>query len=192
MDRAEKIKALLDSTHSSNTVTEPKETPKPDTELLKIEDGCIGYGYTTVFGKYLDDTVTEINIEDPYIRAFHQCQNLVRFCELAVRNCKKLTRICLVTTLDLDERKNQIGRLQELKQNLLARVISFEFTFSDTLHDRQITLSNGWVIKIGRGLDYFKAPDGKFVIGACDLELRPCLETTVHIFHQNQLKNTSN
>jgi len=50
-------------------------------------------------------------------------------------------------------------------------------------------LSNGWVIKIGRGLDYFKAPEGKFVLGSCDLELRPCLETTVDIFHKNQLKD---
>lgn len=45
------------------------------------------------------------------------------------------------------------------------------------------------MIKIGRGLDYFKAPDGKFVLGACDLELRPCLETTVDIFHKNQLQD---
>ena len=51
-------------------------------------------------------------------------------------------------------------------------------------------LSNGWVIKIGRGLDYFKAPEGKFVLGACDLELRPCLETIVDIFHQSHLQDT--
>lgn len=49
-------------------------------------------------------------------------------------------------------------------------------------------LSNGWIIKIGRGLDYFKAPNGKFVLGACDLELRPCLETIIDIFHKQHLK----
>ena len=48
-------------------------------------------------------------------------------------------------------------------------------------------LSNGWVIKIGRGLDYFKPPEGKFVLGALDLELRPCLETVVDIFHQSHV-----
>lgn len=50
-------------------------------------------------------------------------------------------------------------------------------------------LSNGWIIKIGRGLDYFKAPNGKFVLGACDLELRPCSETTIDIFHKSQVNN---
>lgn len=50
-------------------------------------------------------------------------------------------------------------------------------------------LSNGWIIKIGRGLDYFKAPNGKFVLGSCDLELRPCSETTIDVFHKSQIKN---
>lgn len=47
------------------------------------------------------------------------------------------------------------------------------------------------MIKIGRGLDYFKAPEGKFVLGSCDLELRRCMETTVDIFHKNQLQGVA-
>ena len=44
-------------------------------------------------------------------------------------------------------------------------------------------LSNGWIIKIGRGLDMYKATEGKFVIGFCDFDLRRCHETTVDVFH---------
>lgn len=40
------------------------------------------------------------------------------------------------------------------------------------------------MIKIGRGLDYFKAPDHKFSLGVHDLDLRPCHETVVDIFHK--------
>ncbi|CAK9804830.1 MIT domain-containing protein 1 [Anthophora plagiata] len=179
LDRAEKIKALIEKQKTTGTYR----------ELIKVETGSIKYGYDSVFGRFLDTTVTYIYIEDPYIRAFHQCQNLVRFCELAVRKCHSLSKISLITTPDPEDKKSQIARLEELKQSLSSHLISFEYTFSDTLHDRQITFSNGWVIKIGRGLDYFKAPNGKFVLGACDLELRPCLETTIDIFHKNQLKN---
>ncbi|XP_034196240.1 MIT domain-containing protein 1-like isoform X1 [Osmia lignaria lignaria] len=178
LDRAEKIKKLIEREKAAGTYR----------ELIKIESGNTGYGYATVFGRFLDATVTYIHIEDPYIRAFHQCQNLVRLCELAVRKCHALSKISLVTTLDTDDKKNQIARLEELKKSLTSHLISFEFKFSDTLHDRQILLSNGWIIKIGRGLDYFKAPDGKFVLGACDLELRPCLETIIDIFHTEHLK----
>ncbi|XP_003703406.1 MIT domain-containing protein 1-like [Megachile rotundata] len=178
LDRAEKIKSLIEKEKAAGTYR----------ELIKIENGSIGHGYGTVFGRFLDATVTYIHIEDPYIRAFHQCQNLVRLCELAVKKCHALSKISLVTTVDVDDRKNQKARLEELKQSLMSHLISFEFQFSDTLHDRQILFSNGWIVKIGRGLDYFKAPDGKFVLGACDLELRPCLETIIDIFHKQHLK----
>lgn len=179
LDRAEKIKDLIEKQKASGIYR----------ELIKIETGSTGYGYGTVFGRFLDATVTYIRIEDPYIRMFHQCQNLVRLCELAVKKCHALSKIFLITTLDPEDKKNQIARLEELKQSLSSHLISFEFNFSDTLHDRQIVLSNGWIIKIGRGLDYFKAPNGKFVLGSCDLELRPCSETTIDVFHKSQLKN---
>nr|XP_033327732.1 MIT domain-containing protein 1-like [Megalopta genalis] len=177
LDRAEKLKALIDKKKAAGIYR----------ELTKIESGSIGHGYDSVFGRFLDASVQYICIEDPYIRAFHQCQNLVRFCELAARKCHALSKICLVTTLDADDKKNQVGRLEELKRSLSSSLIDFEIEYSNTLHDRQIILSNGWVIKIGRGLDYFKAPEGKFVLGACDLELRPCLETTIDIFHKSNV-----
>ncbi|XP_017883289.1 MIT domain-containing protein 1-like [Ceratina calcarata] len=177
LDRAEKIKILIETQKASGTYR----------ELIRIEKDSTGHGYNTVFGRFLDAKVTYIDIEDPYIRAFYQCQNLLRFCELAVRKCPALSKISLITTIDSDDKNNQITRLEELKESLSSHLISFDVKFSDTLHDRQIVLSNGWIIKIGRGLNYFKASNGKFVLGACDLELRPCLETTIDIFHKSQL-----
>ena len=51
-----------------------------------------------------------------------------------------------------------------------------------SLHDREIRLDNGWVIKIGRGLDFYQPPKSWFDVGANDLSLRPCLETKVDIY----------
>lgn len=178
LDRAEKMKKLIITRKAAGIYR----------ELIKIENGSTGHSYASVFGRFLESTVTYINIEDPYIRAVHQIQNLVRLCELAVQKCSALSRISLLTTYDSKE-SDQIVRLAELKESLASHKVSFDFSFSETLHDRQITLSNGWVIKIGRGLDYFKAPEGRFVLGSCDLELRPCLETTVDIFHKNQFQD---
>ncbi|KAK2581649.1 hypothetical protein KPH14_002149 [Odynerus spinipes] len=178
LNRAEEVKKLV----------ETKKTQGTYRELIKIKDGTIGYGYSSLFGRFLDAMVTYIHIEDPYIRAFHQCQNLVRLCELAVQKCHSLSKITLVTTRDPEDSTSQAARLEELKQSLKSHLISLDITYSETLHDRQIILSNGWVIKIGRGLDYFKPPSGKFVLGYCDLELRPCQETTVDVFHKSQLQ----
>lgn len=51
------------------------------------------------------------------------------------------------------------------------------------LHDREVRLDTGWVIKIGRGLDFYQKPDGWFTVGATDLNLRRCLETKVDVYH---------
>lgn len=67
-----------------------------------------------------------------------QCQNLVRLCELAVQKCHSLSKISLTTTCDPEDFKNQSKRLEELKHSLESNLISFEITYSDTLHDRQI------------------------------------------------------
>lgn len=62
MDRAERIKGLIEDGKSTGKYR----------EHLKIEAGSVGYGYNTVFGRFLDGCVTQIHIEEPYIRAFHQ------------------------------------------------------------------------------------------------------------------------
>jgi ATP-dependent Lon protease len=56
-----------------------------------------------------------------------------------------------------------------------------EIKENSALHDREIRLSNGWAIKIGRGFDIYQRPDEWFQIGANDLDLRQCLETNVDI-----------
>lgn len=51
-------------------------------------------------------------------------------------------------------------------------------------------LSTGWIIKIGRGLDFYKAPENKFCLGVYDLDLRQCHETTVDIVHSKNVKQS--
>jgi ATP-dependent Lon protease len=60
--------------------------------------------------------------------------------------------------------------------------VELQVKFSPNIHDREIRLDNGWVIKIGRGLDFYQQPSSLFEIGANDLSLRKCLETKVDIF----------
>jgi hypothetical protein len=43
-----------------------------------------------------------------------------------------------------------------------------DIKLSETIHDREIRMDNGWVIKIGRGLGFYQKPDGWFAVGAND------------------------
>jgi ATP-dependent Lon protease len=73
-------------------------------------------------------------------------------------------------------------KLEDLKQSLLEVDVILEVKLNPNMHDREIRLDNGWVIKIGRGLDFYQRPESWFEVGANDLSLRKCLETKVDIY----------
>ncbi|OWA51898.1 hypothetical protein BV898_16359 [Hypsibius exemplaris] len=76
--------------------------------------------------------------------------------------------------------KNQLTRLDDIRIGLLERKINLFVEYCDTPHDREIRFNNGWLIKIGRGLDYFKRADSNR-IEFLELDFRPCLATTIDI-----------
>ena len=100
------------------------------------------------------------------------------------RECPALASIRLLTSKCPQQGEEQHRKLSELKSSLAGRKIALVVEYSDTLHDRQVVFDSGWVVKIGRGLDIYKPPEGKMALGAFDLKLRKCLETTVDIFFQ--------
>ncbi|KAM7055162.1 MIT domain-containing protein 1 isoform 2-T3 [Molossus nigricans] len=149
MDRAENIKKYLD---------QEKEDGKYHKQI-KIEANATGFSYESLFQEYLNETVTEVWIEDPYIRHTHQLYNLLRFCEMLIKRPCKVKTIHLLTSLDEGNGKEQqISGLREIKESLRNHGVLLELEYSSAIHDREIRFNNGWIIKIGRGLDYFKKP----------------------------------
>lgn len=143
--------------------------------------GDTGYSYESILGPYLRGAKSVV-IEDPYIRLQHQIQNFVRFCETVLK-AGTVKKISLITGYDDKTQLADIAeKLDELKQSLLELDVELEVKLNPNIHDREIRLDNGWVIKIGRGLDFYQKPGGWFEVGANDLSLRKCLETKVDIF----------
>ncbi|KAM6985825.1 MIT domain-containing protein 1 [Aplochiton taeniatus] len=179
MNRAEQLKIH---------VNQMKEDGKYH-EQMRILENATGYSYETLFKPYMDDGLTEVWVEDPYIRHIHQLYNFLRFCEMVLKTPCKVTKIHLLTSQDEGgSSSQQVGALSELKQSLQTQGVSLDIEYSSSIHDREIRFDNGWIIKIGRGLDYFKKPPGRFSIGYCDYDLRQCQETTVDIFHTKHTK----
>jgi ATP-dependent Lon protease len=164
----------------------PPATPQADrlTErhfIIQYDD--TGQTYDSIFGPYLSGART-VTIEDPYIRAPHQIGNFLRFCETVVK-VSTIRRIALKTGYDGKTDLAMVNeRLSELKQSLLEYDVVLDIELSETIHDREIRIDNGWIVKIGRGLDFYQKPDGWFAVGANDLSLRKCLETKVDIYHE--------
>ncbi len=186
--RKENVKASIKKVETKavekNSVSLESETkPVSLTEnRIKVHYGDIGFGYDSIFKDYLKGA-QEIIIEDSYIRKNHQFNNLMRFCEMVVKvgDCKKIN---LTTGVDDEDQKKEAEQIfEQVGENLFDHGIEFRFQFSNILHDREIKLSNGWGIKMGRGLDYFQSLSGNyFQVGANDLDLRPCLETSFDFY----------
>jgi len=53
------------------------------------------------------------------------------------------------------------------------------YDFDRSVHDRWIETDTGWRINIGRGLDIFQKPEGRFSLGFVDHTKRACKATTI-------------
>lgn len=170
------------ATEVPDTAATPAAVPDELVERhFTILYGDIGYSYESILGPYLQGA-TAVVIEDPYIRLQHQIQNFVRFCETVLK-AGTVKKITLITGHDDKTPLAEMAeKLEELKQSLLELDVELEVKLNLNIHDREIRLDNGWIIKIGRGLDFYQKPSGWFEVGAHDLNLRKCLETKVDIF----------
>jgi len=152
-----------------------------------IRYGDVGHSYDSIVGPYLAGA-KEVVVEDPYIRMTHQVQNLVRFCEAVVK-AGSVKKIKLITGYDDEARMAEVQeKILELQQSLADSDVVLEVAFNTTIHDREIRIDNGWVVKIGRGLDFYQKPGSWYEIGATDLSMRKCLETKVDIFRTEAAK----
>lgn len=96
-----------------------------------------------------------------------------------------IRRIALCTSYDEQTNMKELSdRLNDVKQSLLELDIELDIQISQYLHDREIRVDNGWIIKIGRGLDFYQRPDSFFSVGVYDQTFRKCLETKIDIYRK--------
>ena len=79
----------------------------------------------------------------------------------------------LITNNDEEHIKQSEESLYELSIVLEQIGINLNYEFQEK-HDRSITANNGWKIILGRGLDIFEKPEGRFDVGSIDQERRQC------------------
>ncbi|MCC6282599.1 MAG: BREX system Lon protease-like protein BrxL [Saprospiraceae bacterium] len=175
-------------------VTEAPVSPIPAAEPAELPErhftifyNDTGHSYESILLPYAKN-VKEVIIDEPYLRLTHQQQNFVRFCEALVQ-VSAVRKIVLTTSFDETTNLQELEeRLGELKQSLLEMDVDLQMTINPNLHDREIRLDNGWVIKIGRGLHFHQKPESWFEIGVSDLGLRKCLETKVDVFRGGRIQ----
>ncbi len=181
-------KDSLDATEKSidKTITTIETKLKPmelAEQHYEIAEGATGYTYERILRPYID-TATKIKIEDPFVRLPHQVDNFTRFCALAVR-LGGVKEIKLTTGLQPGETTDDVdSRLETLRRDLQSRDIEFIWNRNANLHDREILFDNGWIVKIGRGLDIYHKPENWVSVEASDFTMRRCRQTKVDVFRE--------
>ena len=149
---------------------------------ISIVDDSDGNSYKTLFGKYLNNEVREVLLEEPYLHEKYHFQNLIVFFELLIKNCRNMKYIRIVTRMDTKTPENQKDKLKQIMSDVNKRDIVLSVKYENTLHDRKIVLSNGYIIKIGRGLHFFKPTHPMYSLGLLDYDYRRCLQTDIDIW----------
>jgi ATP-dependent Lon protease len=183
--RAKTVKPVVAPVSSQlqqvSDVTMEPVAPELKEQHYTITYDSTGHSYESIILPYLLGAKSVV-IEDPYIRAIHQVQNFIRFCE-AILKQPAIKKIQLITSYDDSTNvQEHTERMQDVKQSLLEFDVELDVNVDKNLHDREIRIDNGWTVKIGRGLDFFQKPDTWYSVGANDLSLRKCLETKVDIY----------
>jgi len=151
---------------------------KPIETVLDITDGEKGLSYVKLFGPYLKNAGF-VKLVDPYIRYTYQLHNFINFCECVAPKDGAL-QLELVTSTDSPEQEAELSsKFEELKNSLVEDNVSFDYSFDNDRHDRYIETDTGWRIILGRGLDIFQKPEGKFTLGFIDQTKRRCKATTI-------------
>ena len=151
---------------------------KPVETVIDIKEGQKGISFAKLFLPYLAGA-KEITVIDPYLRYPYQIRNFYNFCEYVAPVHGKL-KIHLITGADSNEEEVALsGEYHEIKKTLEQERIALTYDFDRDQHDRSIKTDTGWRITLGRGLDIFKKPEGRFTLGFVDQAKRECKATTI-------------
>src|SRR5690606_22736567 len=153
---------------------------------LSIRENQTNVSYDNLFGEYLVGA-DAIEIVDPYVRLPYQVRNLMEFCRLVLskRADEQIIKIHLKTFNTDDKIQEMIDTFDDLKASLESMSVEFSYEFDEHIHDRSITLSNGWVIALGRGLDIWHRIGGMLDFAEYYQEKRQCKEFTMYVVKKN-------
>lgn len=155
---------------------------KPTVTTIDLKEEQRGVSYAKLFAPYLKNS-KKVRLADPYLRYAYQLANLISFCECIAADTHSV-KLELVTAADSMEGEVELsGKLDEIRENLAKDGILLEYSFDSNLHDRSIHTDTGWKILLGRGLDIFQKPEGRFTLGFIDQTKRKCKATTIS-FHK--------
>ena len=167
--------------NKSNT-NEDSNTQKPEFNSLElsggqkiIRDNQSGISYDLLFGAYLVDA-KNVTVIDPYVRLPYQLRNFMEFAKLLSekKDPNIEVKLHLITANNEDYIEDAKEAFKQMQYSLESIGVIFSYEFDDFIHDRSISLDNGWKVILGRGLDIWQKTGGWYDINEYLQEKRLC------------------
>jgi ATP-dependent Lon protease len=147
---------------------------KPGQSLIR--ENQTGISFQKLFAPYLRGSQA-IELVDPYIRLPHQMNLLLEFCSMLseLKSEDQETALYVKTWNEPQEMLSESRvYLEEIAESVFDLGIKLDFQLKPDIHDRYIQSNNGWKIVLGRGLDIFQKPEGRFNIAGFRQDRRRC------------------
>lgn len=155
----EEIIAILETqpVDTVSTASTHSNLPEPKTGHETFFENQRGVSFEGLFGDYLYGA-EKIEIQDPYIRAFHQCRNVMELIELLVtmKDPADSIEVNLLTGRCEFSPEKQDDFLGQIQIAAAEANINFSWRYDDMIHARHIITDTGWKISLDRGLDIFQ------------------------------------
>lgn len=177
--------------NSEKANPESKSTEQPTKFELAggqkiIRDNQTGISYDNLFGAYLVNA-TNVKLVDPYIRLPYQLRNFMEFARLLSekKNHDEEVNLHLVTSNNEEYVEGAKDAFKQMTYSLESIGILFSYEFDDYIHDRSISMDNGWKIVLGRGLDIWQKTGGWYDVNEYIQEKRLCKACEITFLKEN-------
>uniref|UniRef100_A0A1A9WI31 MIT_C domain-containing protein n=1 Tax=Glossina brevipalpis TaxID=37001 RepID=A0A1A9WI31_9MUSC len=151
-------------------------------EQIFIPQDVRGHSFNKLFEKYLNGSIAEVHIYEPYMEIDQHFKNLICFIEVLVKACPNLQFIRLITKRDPRLTSQQLKIFQTLKSDLSSGDVSFNHQFNPAIREGKIMFNNGMIIKSTRGLHIYQTQSGPYRLGSFDYDFLHCLKSEIRIY----------
>jgi ATP-dependent Lon protease len=140
-----------------------------------LKNGAKGWPLTKIFDRSHLQGASEGWLIDPYLALRFQRRNLSEFV-MTLLDGAKLKTLHIVTREknDSPEKENEEFFKQLDKDAYEKGGMRIDMRVDETIHDRYVVLDNGYVFKLGRGLDFYKPAVGMAQRDQSLREVRAC------------------
>jgi hypothetical protein len=180
--------AMADAAADENAVGDmPANIRRNATFLLKrhnLRNGEKNWPFSRIFSAEFLRGVREIWLIEPYLARPHQRRNLREFLEAVTSTAKP--KIVHVVTREISnaEAGGDQAFYDQLDRSFFDKAGSkVTYTIDPTMYDRFVVLDNGFVFKLGRGIDIYKPVAG---LGGRAPELRQVRACEIDVFSSDE------